>query len=178
MSSSSAACIQPDSGNTWKWGLGDGSAWLQYGNQQSQKMIFSLQRSPVREATLMILHEPSAALSKTQEIPGFMPFSFESGFHTGRNKDIVAIEGVAILQQLQAGGIGLFAGNLNFPDGRMKLLHKVSKAIKGSFRFYAADTCYEIPISEEALHVMNTLLAPHKSFSQEAVRLFLEATPN
>lgn len=137
-------------------------------------MFFTLARSPVREATQMILHDASAAISKAQEVPGFMPFSFEGGFHTGRDKDIVAIEGVAKLLELQGGGIGLFAGNLDFPNPGMKSLHKVSKTIKSSFRFYAADTCYEIPISEEPLHVMHTLLAAHKSFSKEAVRLFLE----
>lgn len=174
MSSSSSTCIKPDSDNTWKWGLGGGSAWLQYGNQKNHEMFFTLQRSPVREAIQMILHDASAAISETQEVPGFIPFSFEGGGHTGRDRDIVAIEGVAILQELQTGGIGLFAGNLNFPDAKMESLRKVSKAIKSSFRFYAADTCYEIPISEEPLHVMNTLLAPHKLFNKEAVHLFLE----
>lgn len=172
MSSSSAACIKPDGDNTWTWGLGGGSAWLQYGNQKNHKMLFTLQRSPEREAIQMVLHDASAAISQTQEIPGFIPFSFESGFHTGRDKDIIAIEGIAILQELQAGGIGLFAGNLDFPNEEMKSLRKVSKAIKSSFRFYAADTCYEIPITEEPLHVMNTLLAPHKSFSKKAAYLF------
>lgn len=171
---SSALCIKPEPENTWKWGLGGGSAWLQYGNHKSKRMIFSLERSPEREAVRMVLHDPSAAISKTQEIPGFMPFSFEGGFHTGRDNDIRAVDGVAILQKLQVGGVGLFAGNLNFPDRDLLQFRKVSKAIKGSFRIYAADTCYEIPLTEESHKVMDTLLAQHGKFSKEAVKLFLK----
>jgi hypothetical protein len=174
--SSTASCIKPEPSNTWKWGLGGGSAWLQYGDHERSNILFSVLRSPVSEATQLILHDASAALSKTQEIPGFIDFSFEGGSHAqGGKKGIVAVDGVAILQKLQSGSTGLIAGNLHFPDPtNMKLLYKASKATRGSFRFYAAETCYEIPLPAEPLHVMKILFSPHESFSKEAVKIFLE----
>ncbi|WP_028601851.1 hypothetical protein [Ottowia thiooxydans] len=170
---STAACIQPDSVNTWKWGLGGGSAWLQYGNHQTGKMYFTLLRSPVRESTRLILHDASTAISRTQEVPGFIDFSFESEFRRGGKNRIVAIEGVGILQEFQTGGVGLFVGNLDYPDVGLAALLKVSRTIKGSFRFYVGESCHAIPLPDMPHRVMNTLFSPQRIFRKEATKLFL-----
>jgi hypothetical protein len=178
-----ASCIKPgDPANTWTWGLGGGVAWLQYGNPHSKKMVFSLLRSPQREAINMVLHDASAAGARGQEIPGFVSFSFEGGFHTGKDKDIVAVEGVGRLdkhQDQRQGDVGLFAGtSLAWPQDDLHHYHQASRAAKGAFRFYVIDTCYEIPLPGEPHRVMNTLLSAQKIFSEEAARLFPDREGN
>jgi hypothetical protein len=170
-SASFAGCLQPASTHAWKWGLGGGAAWLQYTDEKSQKPYFSLLRSPV---TQIILHDASAAISKTQEVPGFIPFSFEGGFHKENGDQVTAVDGIGVLKNFPDGRVGLVTGNLDHADNGVQLLRRASLAIHGAFRFYVDDTCYQIPMGDEALKVMQVLFLPHPRFKQEASKLFLK----
>lgn len=169
-------CGLPPTASThaWKWGLGGGAAWLQYTDEKSQKPYFSLLRSPVRESTQIILHDASAAISKTQEVPGFIPFSFEGGFHKANGDQVTAVDGIGVLKNFPDGRVGLVTGNLDHADNGVQLLRRASLAIHGAFRFYVDDTCYQIPVGDEALKVMQVLFLPHPRFKQEASKLFLK----
>lgn len=173
-SASFAGCLQPASTHAWKWGLGGGAAWLQYTDEKSQKPYFSLLRSPVRESTQIILHDASAAISKTQEVPGFIPFSFEGGFHKANGDQVTAVDGIGVLKSFPDGRVGLVTGNLDHADNGVQLMRRASLAIHGAFRFYVDDTCYQIPMGDEALKVMQVLFLPHPRFKQEASKLFLK----
>ena len=120
----------------------------------------------------MVLHVDLAMFPKGQEVPGYMPFSFEGGFHTGRDSDIRAVDGMGFLHALDGGGNAVIAGSLKYPEANLRGFQQVVLASKNAFRFFAGDICYEIPLPSEPRSVMTALLASQKSFSAEASKLF------
>ncbi|MFN9473862.1 hypothetical protein [Acidovorax sp.] len=165
-------CQQPGAAGTWKWALGSDVAQLTYGDHENGKPLFSLERSPSQEAMRMVLHVDMALLPKDQKVPAYMPFSFEAGFHTGRDADIRAVDGIGFLYALQGGGHAVIAGSLRHPESNLKGYRQVLAASRQSFRFHADALCYEIPLPAEPRKVMAALLAPQASFSKQVPRLF------
>ncbi len=167
-------CITYPATSHWTWGLGGGSAWMQY-TQPDQKPIFTVERSVVRESVQLMLHDASAALVNAKEIPGYVRFSFESGYQSKRDKDIRGLDGYTISQPLVSGTTAIRVGNLNFASAKgLAQERMVNRGIKGSFRFYVEDTCYEIAIDKKSHTVLTMLFAPHEQFSREARKLFIK----
>lgn len=160
-------CSVFHSPNAWDWGLGGGSAWVQYGNTVTNEQVITFMRSPTSEALKIYFHDASVAVRSGDPVPAFANFSFEAG--TGASA--LAVDGVGILQRFQDGRPGLVSGNLDREDKSLSMFARVHLRTRDKFRFYIASTCYEIPVTKAAWVALRIVFSPQSEFNKTALRL-------